>query len=134
MSLLQDAEFAAIRDALEIVLTHTATVTPMVDGAEDAEGNVPKVPGPPQAGVPCNYTTIQRAVRDEGGVTLVSVPALMASATGPIVVGAQVSAITDQLGAVILAGPARVERVLDDTAGLGAPLLPMYELRSGSVS
>jgi hypothetical protein len=28
----------------------------------------------------------------------------------------------------------RVERVLDDTAGLGAPLLPTWELRAGAVS
>jgi hypothetical protein len=133
MSLLADSEFAGLRADLEITLTHRCTITPITAGAEDAEGNKPPTPGTPVTGVPCRYGTIQRAVRDEGGVTLATVPALTVSATAPIAVGFQVSAITDQLGGVLLAGPARVERVLDDTAGLGAALLPVYELRAGTV-
>jgi hypothetical protein len=135
MSILADSEFAGLRAELEITLTHTCTVTPITAGAEDAEddeGNKAPTPGTPVIGVPCRYETIQRAVRDEGGVTLATVPSLTVSPTAPIAVGFQVSAITDQLGAVLLAGPARVERVLDDTAGLGAALLPVYELRAGT--
>ena len=134
MSLLSAADIASIREALEISLTHRCTITPMIVGAEDAEGNMPVVAGTPVTGVACRYETISRAVRDEGGTTLVSVPALTVSATAAIAIGSRVSAITDQLGATLLDGPARVERVLDDTAGLGAPLLPTYELRAGAVS
>lgn len=115
-------------------LTHRCTVTPMVPGAEDTEGNMPLVPGTPVTDVPCLYTTDQRAVRDEGGVTLVATPVLMAAADGPVAVGVRIAAVTDQLGNVLLAGPARVERLVDDTAGLGSQVLPSYELRAGTVS
>lgn len=134
MSLLSDAEFAAIRGDLEILLNHRCTVTPMTAGVEDPEGNVPQVPGTPVTNVPCLYSTVTRVIRDEGGVTTVNVPTLMVSATLSIAAGSQVSAITDQLGTVLQAGPLKVERILDDTAGLGAPLLPTWELRAGKVS
>jgi hypothetical protein len=129
VNLLADAEFSAIRTALEVVLTHRCTVTPMTSGAEDAHGNTPSTPGTPVTNVPCTYSTVARAVRDEGGTTLVNVPTLTVSATLAIAVGSQVSAITDQLGVALVSGTFRVERLLDDTAGLGAPLLPVYELR-----
>lgn len=134
MSLLADAEFAGLRTALEVTLVHRCTVTPMVNGVEDAEGNIPKTPGTPVTNVPCTYSTVARVVRDEGGTTLVNVPTLTVSATLAIAVGFQVSAITDQLGSVLAAGTFRVERLLDDTAGLGAPLLPTWELRAGAVA
>jgi hypothetical protein len=133
MSILADSEFAGLRADLEITLTHTCTITPITAGTEDDEGNKPPTPGTPVANVPCRYETIQRAVRDEGGVTLATVPSLTVSATAPIAVGSQISAITDQLGVVLLAGPARVERIIDDTAGLGAALLPTFELKMGAV-
>jgi hypothetical protein len=132
--LLANSEFAGLRAALEITLTHTCTITPMTTGAEDSEGNVPDVTGAPVTGVLCRYETATQAVRDEGGITLASVPQLSVSATTSIAPGSLVSAVTDQLGNVLLAGPSRVERLLDDTAGLGAALLPVWELRSGAVS
>lgn len=138
MVLIDDAEFAFLREDLEILLTHTCTITPMVAGAEDAEGNIPLTPGTPVTGVPCTYSTVARVVRDEGGTTLVSVPSLMVSATAAIAAGSRVTAIVDQLGnpprGLSVGAVFRVERVLDDTAGLGAPLLPIWEIRAGAVS
>jgi hypothetical protein len=138
MPLLSAAELADARLALEVLLTHTCTITPMVPGTEDAEGNIPLTPGTPVTGVRCTYSTVARVVRDEGGTTLVSVPSLMVSATAAIAVGSRVSAIVDQLGnpplGVASGAVFRVERVLDDTSGMGAPLLPTWELRAGAVS
>jgi hypothetical protein len=73
--------------------------------------------------------------RDEGGTTLVTVPTLLVSATLSLPIGSTVSAIKDTTGATPpgAAGTFRVERVLDDTAGLGAALLPTYELRGAGV-
>lgn len=130
MSLLPAAAFPGLRSALEITLTHTCTMTPIRAGAEDQHYDATSVPGDPIPNIPCRFETIQRATRDENGVTLVSVSTLSASATGPIKVGVQVTAVMDQLGTVLSAGPLRVERVLDDTAGLGSALLPVYELRA----
>jgi hypothetical protein len=131
VALLSDADIQSSRAALEILLTHSCTLTPMVDGAEDAHGDIPSVPGSPQTGVRCRFETVQRAVRDQTGVTLFSVPTLSVSATLAIAIGDQISAVTDQLGGTPpgAAGTFRVERVLDDTAGLGASLLPVFELR-----
>lgn len=134
MSILSDADILSLRTSFEGLLVHTCTVTPLVAGAEDPEGTIPYTLGTPVTGVPCTYGTISRVVRDEGGPTLVSVPTLTVSATAPIVIGSQVTAVLDQLDVVLAAGPLRVERLLDDTAGLGAPLLPTYELRGGRVS
>lgn len=133
MSLLADAEFAQIRAALAVVLVHTCTITPRVDGAADGENNVSYTDGTPVTNVPCSYGTVARVTRDEGGTTLVHTPTLTVSATQAIAVGSKVSAITDQLGNALVAGTFRVERLLDDTAGLGAPLLPQYELRGADI-
>lgn len=129
MVLIPDATFPGLRAALEITLTHTCTVTPVRAGAEDHHGNVASVPGTPVTGVPCAYSTITRVARSVDGTTMVEVPTLAAAATGPVVIGSRVSDITDQLGTVLEDGPLVVARVLDDTAGLGAALLPVYELQ-----
>lgn len=134
MPLLSDAEFASIRGELAILLNHRCTLTPMTAGVVDTEGNTPQVPGTPITNVPCLYATVARVIRDEGGATTLSVPTLMISASQPIAAGYQITAITDQLGTMLQAGPLRAERILDDTAGLGAPLLPTWELRAGTVS
>lgn len=135
MTLLNDAAFAGIRSALEITLTMTCTLTPMVAGAPDGENNVAYAPGTPVTNAPCRFEAISRAVRDEGGVTLINVPTLSVSATQAIAVGTRVSAVTDQLGGTPpgASGAFVVERVLDDTAGLGAAILPVYELRGADV-
>lgn len=132
MSLLSDADIASARMALEVLLVHRCTVTPLVAGALDGHYNATIVMGAPVTNVPCTYAVSSRVTptaRDERGVVAIQTPTLMASPTGPIEVGCLVSAITDQLGNVLAAGPLRVERVQDDTAGLGAALLPTYELR-----
>lgn len=126
---LSNNEFAGLRTELEVLLNHRCTVTPVTDGTVDSHFNATSVPGTPIPDVPCLYSTVSRVTRDEGGTTRVDVPSLMASATGPIQVGRHISDITDQLGTVLLDGPLVIERVLDDTAGLGAALLPTYELR-----
>lgn len=131
MSLIADAAFAGIRASLEVTLTHRCTYQAMVAGTEDGHGDAPAAAfGVAVTDVPCRYEEIQRAVRDEEGITLVSIPTLTVSATGPVVLGGVVTHVTDQLGGMRAAGPLSVERVVDDTAGLGAPLLPVYELRS----
>lgn len=130
MSLIDATEFAFLRAELEVLLTHRCTVEHMVSGVEDSEGNTPQVPdGAPRYGVACTLGSVNRVVRDEGGTTIVAVPTLMVSATNPIQPGDRVTDVTDCLGVVIAPGPLRVERVLDDTAGLGAALLPTLELR-----
>ena len=136
MSLLSAANIATLRSVLEVALTMTATITPMVAGAEDAEGNIPYTPGTPVTGVACLFGTVAKVIRDEGGTTVVNVPTLTVSATTTIAIGSRVSAIVDSLGGTPpgAAGTYRVERVLDDTAGLGAAILPQYELRAGTVT
>jgi hypothetical protein len=132
MSLLSNAAIASIRARLEIVLTHTCTLQRMTSGVKDDEGNRPTTEaGSPEYGVPCTFSTTQQSVRSESGVTLVTVPTLTVSATLNPSIGDEVSAITDQLGGTPpgAAGVFRVERVLDNTAGLGASLLPVFELR-----
>jgi hypothetical protein len=132
MSLLSAGDVASIRGALDVTLTHRCTLQRMAPGVEDEEYNTPTVPdGSPEYSVPCRYETRQVARRDEGGVTLVIVPSLTVSATLSLPIGTEVSAITDSMGGTPPGadGTFRVERVLDDTAGLGAALLPVYELR-----
>lgn len=136
MPLLTSAAIASKRTKLERLLTHTCTITPLVAGAEDPEGNIPLTPGTPVTGVACTFSTAAQVIRDEGGTTVVNVPTLTVSATQTIAVGSRVTAITDSLGGTPpgAAGTYRVERVIDDTAGLGASLLPQYELRAAAVS
>lgn len=134
MPLLSSSAIASIRAGLSITLTHTYTRTPMVAGSEDDWGETDPVPGTPVVGVSCRYETIQRAIRDAGGVTLVNLPTLAVAATDPIKAGDAVSNIVGSDGVVIAAGPFRVERLLDDSAGLGAALLSVYELRGTQVN
>lgn len=132
MPLLSPARIARARSALERTLTHTCTLQAMTTGGEDSEGNATSTTsGNPVSGVRCRFEIRQTSSRDPGGVSLVSVPMLTVSATLAIATGAQVSGITDSLGGTPpgATGTFRVERVLEDTAGLGAALLPVYELR-----
>lgn len=133
MSLISDAEFAAFRADLETTLTHRCTITPVTSGAADEWGNETATLGTPVTNVPCTFEVRNVVARDEGGVTVVSVPTLTVSATTAIAIGSRVSAITDQLGGELAAGAFRVERPLDLTAGLGASLLPVWELRGTDV-
>jgi hypothetical protein len=130
--MVSPATFPALRRALEATLTHTCTVVSVRAGAEDAHGNATPTLGTPILNVPCAFAVRQQTSRDADGVTLVSVSTLAASATGPIVVGAQVYAITDALGTTPpgAGGTFAVDAVADDTAGLGAALLPIYRLRA----
>jgi hypothetical protein len=135
MSLLSAADIAGARSALEVLLTHRYTRQAMVSGVEDEEGNTPKVPaGASDPSIPCRYETVQRMVRTDAGMQLVSIPTLSVSATDTLRVGDEIDAVTDQLGNVLAEGPLRVERVVDDTAGLGAALLPSYELRAAKAA
>lgn len=132
MSLLPPSMIASSRRQLERTLTHTCTVVGVRAGAEDAHGNAAPTLGTPILSVPCAFAVRQQTSRDADGVTLVSVSTLAASATGPIVVDAQVYAITDTLGNTPpgAGGTFAVDAVADDTAGLGAALLPIYRLRA----
>jgi hypothetical protein len=68
-------------------------------------------------------------------VTVVTVPALTVSITDPLAIGDRVTNVQEQLGRVLLAGPARVESLLEARgAELGATLQYVYELRVGTVS
>jgi hypothetical protein len=133
VALIPDSEFASLRADLEIMFTHRYRRTRLATGGgvEDDWGDTVPVPqGSPSDAVPCLYASVDRAVRDEAGVSVVSVPTLSVSATDPLAVGDEIDAVTDQLGGVLLAGPLRVDRLVDDTAGLGASLMKVYELRS----
>lgn len=129
MSLIQDAAFAPLRRVIEKALVHSCTITPLVAGAPDAENNVTYTDGTPVTGVPCNYQTDQNVTITEYGRTIVYRSTLLASATGPIIVGMKVTNITGQLGTVLDTGPLIVDRAIDQTAGLGEPLLLSYGLR-----
>lgn len=130
MPLLSDAAIASARAALGVLLTHTYTRTVMVPGVvDDAWGERDATDGAVTIGVPCRYEAVQRPVRDAGGFALVSVPTLAVAADDPLTVGNRVSGITGSDGVVLINGPFQVERLLDDTAGLGAALQPTWELR-----
>jgi hypothetical protein len=134
MPLIADATFASLRRALAIALTHTYTRTPAAAGTgEDDWGETDPVAGTAVAGVSCRFATLARVVRDAGGTTTVDVPTLAVDPTDPLKVGDTVSNVVGSDGVVIQAGPFRVERLLDDTAGLGAALQPVYELRGAGV-
>jgi hypothetical protein len=132
MSSLADAARSG-RVALAITLTHSATLTPITDGVVDAHNNAVETPGTPVT-IACRFETRQQAVRDATGITLVTVPALSVSATQAIAIGDQISAVLDQDGNTPpgAGGTFRVDRVLDDTAGLGVAMLPVYGLRSAA--
>lgn len=132
--LLSAGALASARAALGILLTHTCTFTPRADGAEDSEGNTPKVDGTPVTGVPCRWEVQQVTSRDAGGVTIVSTPALAVAPGSPVVAGGKVTDIAGSDSVVLQAGPFFVEDLLDDTAGLGAMLQPTYRLRGAQVA
>jgi hypothetical protein len=136
MALVSDARLGRLATKLDRILVHTYTRTPMVPGSDDDWGETDTVPGTPTVAVPCSYTsTYQKAVRDAGGVTVVTVPALTVSITDPLAIGDRVTNVQEQLGRVLLAGPARVESLLEARgAELGATLQYVYELRVGTVS
>jgi hypothetical protein len=123
-----------LKRSAQRMLTHTYTRTPFVDGTEDSEGNVPRVPGTAVPSGVCLYSTEERSVRDEGGVAVVSTPTLRILPEDPLVVGDQVSDIRDRAGTVLQDGPLRVERLITDTAQAGTSILHVWELRSGTVS
>lgn len=114
------------------MLVHTYTRTPLVDGTEGDDGHTPLVPGAPVMGVPCLYQTVERAVRDAGGVTIVDVPTLYVLPDDPLVVGNEVSNILDTAGTVLLAGPLVVETI-NPYAEAGASVMKAAKLR-GAVS
>jgi hypothetical protein len=131
MALLSAADIAAARASLEVLLTHTYQRTAVSGGAEDDWGDEDTIPsGSATTGIPCTYTAGGRVVRGEDGVTRISGPTLMVSATDPLAVGDTVGVVTDQLGVVLDVGPLRVERLMDDASGLGASLIRVFELRS----
>lgn len=135
MALLPDAQFPILAAQFDIFLVHRYDRTVMTPGAEDDWGETDAAPGASTTGVRCSYSTFQKVARDAGGVTVVTVPALTVSATDPLKIGDRVSNVTDQLGAVLLAGSARVESLLEARgAELGAALQYVYELRTGTVS
>lgn len=132
---LTGGALASARRAFNRVLVHTYTRTPSAGGSEDGWGETDPVPGSGTTGVPCLWGVRSLAVRDAGGTTVVSVPTLMVAATDPLKVGDQVSSVLGSDGMPIpgASGVFRVERLLDDTAGLGAALLPVWELRGAQV-
>lgn len=132
--LLPSALRDALRRSLEPMLQHTYTRGAAGGGTEDDWGETDPVTTAIETGVPCLWAVRTVSTRDAGGITLVSVPTLTVSATDPIEVGDVISAITGSDGVVLAAGPFRVERLIDDTAGLGAALLPTFELRGARVT
>lgn len=131
--LVSAAALASYRRALGIVFQHTYTRTVKAAGSEDSWGETDPASGASTAGIPCIWETREIATRDAGGMTLVTVPALSVEATDPLAVGDRVSAITGSDGVLLAAGPFRVERLLDATAGVGASLMKVWELRGTEV-
>lgn len=126
--LVRNATIVRARRALERTLVHTYTRTPSMDGPDDDHYDATSVPGAPTIGVRCTYEESGRVVRDERGVLTVLGPTLTVSATDPLKKGDEVSDVADQLGGVLARGPLYASRVVDNTAGLGAPLLVIWEL------
>lgn len=130
MPLLSDAEFTPIREALAVFLVHSYTRQVYAAGAEDAHGNTADAPsGDPVTGVACAYATRETLVNDLQGSRLVNIPVLTLAWDDPLAVGDRVSNVTDQTGAVLLAGPAVVETI-SVAAGLGAATQKFAFLRA----
>jgi hypothetical protein len=137
MVLVSNARLARLGVRLDRILVHTYTRVPQTTPTDaDAWGETDTAPGTPATGVRCSYSsTYQKTVRNAAGVTIVTVPALTVSASDPLAIGDRVTNVTDQLGRVLLAGPARVESLLEARGSeLGAALQYVYELRVGTVS
>lgn len=130
--MISPSAFPGLRRQFDRLLSHRCTVTSVRAGAEDAHGDATPSPGDPVMDVPCLFTAAGNTTRGIDGVTLVSTPTLMASATGPVRVGVQISAVTDVLGGTPpgAAGVFKVESVKEDTAGLGAALVPTFNLQA----
>ena len=137
MPILQEAEFAGIRSALSLLLTHTYSRSVVVAGAEDAHGVVTSVPGSAVAGLPCKFALSRlvsgsRVIRSEDGITEVRTPTLTVPYDDPIARGDVVTNILDQTGSVLEAGPFTVSQI-DPSAGLGMSLKKSCTLLSGTV-
>src|SRR5678815_15027 len=134
MPLVNDAAIASLRRSLAIVFVHTYTRTVRAAGAEDPWGETDPAAGTAVTGVPCIWKTREVVSRDAGGTTLVTVPTLSVYATDSLTVGDLVSAITGSDGVLLTPTVYRVERLIDATAGLGASLMKVWELRGTQVN
>lgn len=130
--LISPAEATSLRSALSVFRVHSATITPRVAGAADGENDVTYSDGTPVTGVACKYRAEDRVTIDETGQTLVSVPTLTVAHDQSVAVGATVSNVQDSDGAVLFAGPARVEYIVA-AAGLGPTLKKRLVLRGSDV-
>jgi hypothetical protein len=133
--MVSPAAFPGLRAQFDKLLSHTCTLTPVTTGTVDAHYNETSVLGTPVTGMRCLFSTVNTTVRNEGGLVNVSTPILMVSATLAINIGDQISAVTDKLGGTPpgAAGTFIVDKVKESTAGLGASLMPSYELRAADV-
>ena len=135
MSLLSAGEIASYRSAFGLLLTHTCTLTTRGDGGERPDGSSVPSDATVTTGVPCRFETQERAERGPDGTTLVDVSTLALPATQAAPRGTIVSAVTDQLGGTPPGadGTFIIDGVHDDTAGLGAALVPVYRLSAAGV-
>lgn len=128
MPLVSDAALAGIRSALSVVMTHTYTRTPVGVSAADDWNDATTSSGTPVAAQPCRYSADDTVLRANVGRTvLVSMPTLTVPSDDPLKVGDLVSAIKDQTGAVLLAGPLRVDSI-NPNAEIGASIQKVARL------
>ena len=116
----------------QMLFTHTYTRTPVSDGADDSWGQAAQTPGSALTDRPCVFAARDELRITDAGRVTISVPRIYVPASDPLVVGDQVSAIKDRLGATLLAGPLVVD-VLEPHAEFGPTAMKEARLRSGDV-
>jgi hypothetical protein len=123
--LIPASSFAGPRRALQKVLVHACTYTPIT--TSETDGDEVSVMGTPVSGIPCRYEAQGAVTRDATGRTIVSGPALTVAHDAVLAVGGAVSSILNSGADMLIAGPLTVARRVDDDP-LGLPLLKTYEL------
>jgi hypothetical protein len=131
--LISAADATAIRSALSVFLVHTATITPISQGAEDTWGDTTDTPGTARTGVACKYVPEETLRIDETGRVLRDVPTLTVAHNDAIAEGDRVSNVQDAGGTVISAGPLVVQTVIAP-AGLGYALKKVAVLAGATVA
>lgn len=143
MSAISDGTRNTVRWHMQrLTLVHLYTREPVVVVTDDGWSSENDTYGTPEPGNACRFIpTTLLTVTPEGRV-IATAPAASGSALtqatltvphdDPLKEGDRISDVTDSDGAVLLAGPARVEAILAQ-AGLGPTVLKLAALRGDSV-
>lgn len=112
---------------------HTATVTPITQGAEDTWGDTADTAGSARSGVACKYLPADTLRVDDDGRVTSRAPTLTVAYDDALAVGDLVSNIQDADGTVLAAGPLTVQSIIP-AAGLGYSLKKTAVLSGAGVA